>query len=261
MTMPGRGFISAGWLFAGLLAMCLSSCALQQPVAAEPVADTSSPRFFKITPRRPVADLLREAQAASTPVEIGEFLPSDLVELTTLGPGIRLDIRYASANNFLSTPIYRQARAFLQRPAAEALVRVHRALARRGFGLMVHDAYRPWYVTKVFWEATPEADHAFVADPAEGSRHNRGCAVDLTLYELATGAVVEMPGLYDEMSERSSPDYAGGAASQRAVRDLLRAAMAAEKFSVDVSEWWHYDFYDWARYRIGNQRFEELDAR
>lgn len=260
ITMPRCRHDRAIWLAASLVAMCLSGCAQQSPLAAESLADAPSPKFFQITPRRPVADLLREAEVASPPLETGDFLESDLVELTKLEPGIRLDIRYAGANNFLSTPIYRQARAFLQRPAAEALVRVHRALAQQGYGLLVHDAYRPWYVTKVFWEATREADHAFVADPAQGSRHNRGCAVDLTLYVLATGAVVEMPGLYDEMSERSAPDYPGGTASQRALRDRLRRAMEAERFSVEPTEWWHYDFHDWARYRIGNQRFEALDA-
>jgi len=259
--MPRRHFARAGWLAAiGVLATCFAGCAQQPAIATSFSPASSSPIFFKITPRRPVTDLLREAEAASPPQETGEFLESDLVELTKLEPGIRLDIRYAGANNFLSTPIYRQARAFMQRPAAEALVRVHQALAQKGYGLLVHDAYRPWYVTKVFWEATPEANHDFVADPAQGSRHNRGCAVDLTLYVLATGAVVEMPGLYDEMSKRSSPDYAGGTASQRTLRDLLRAAMEAQRFSVDPSEWWHYDFHDWARYRIGNQRFEALDA-
>ena len=82
------------------------------------------------------------------------FREPDLVELVKLDPTIRLDVRYATANNFLGTPVYTQARAFLQRPAAEALVRAHQALRARGYGLIVHDGYRPWYVTKIFWDAT-----------------------------------------------------------------------------------------------------------
>jgi len=203
------------------------------------------PGIFRITPQRPVAELRLEALAATPPVEKGPFRPVDLVELTSLDPTILLDVRYATPDNFLSTPVYEEARAFLQRPAAEALVRAHRALRETGFGLLVHDAYRPWWVTRVFWDATPAENREFVADPKAGSRHNRGCAVDLTLYRLAGGRAVEMPSLYDEMSERSYPDYPGGTPDQRALRDALRAAMEKEAFTVFVSEWWHFDHRDW----------------
>jgi D-alanyl-D-alanine dipeptidase len=97
-----------------------------------------------------------------------------------------------------------------------------------------------------------------VADPAKGSRHNRGCAVDLTLYELSTGKEIEMPGVYDEMSERSYPRYAGGTAGQRAHRDLLRNAMEKQGFKVFESEWWHFDFEGWQRYAIQNAPFEQI---
>ena len=218
------------------------------------------PKFFHIDPVRPVAELLPIALAAKPPVESGEFHPSDLVELTALDPTIKLDIRYATTRNFLGTPVYAQARAFLQRPAAEALARVSASLRTEGFGLLVHDAYRPWYVTKIFWDATPPAKHEFVADPAAGSRHNRGCAVDLTLYTLADGKPVEMPSLYDEMSERAYPNYAGGPEQPRRLRELLRRHMEAEGFSVYQSEWWHYDYRDWKNYAIQNRRFEEIGA-
>jgi D-alanyl-D-alanine dipeptidase len=185
-----------------------------------------------IEPVRPIAELRREALAAQPPVERGPFLPMDLVELTTLDPTIRLEIRYATKNNLFGTPFYTQARAFLQRPAAEALVRVSAALRPRGYGLLVHDGYRPWSVTKMFWDASPEDKHIFVANPAEGSKHNRGAAVDLTLYELATGAPVEMVSTYDETSPRAYPDYPGGTSRQRWHRGLLRRAMEAERFAV-----------------------------
>jgi D-alanyl-D-alanine dipeptidase len=231
-------------------ALTLLGCATrsQPPVHAE----------FHVTPVRPVAELLPQALAAEPPTEPGPFRPSDLVEITTLDPTIKLDIRYASPNNFLGTPVYGQARAFLQRPAAEALVRVHRALAAQGYGLVVHDAYRPWYVTKLFWDATPPSLHRFVADPASGSRHNRGCAVDVTLYDRASGRPVEMPSAYDEMSARAYPDYPGGNAAARQRRDLLRHAMEAEGFRVYEYEWWHFDYRDWKSYAIQNVRFEDL---
>jgi D-alanyl-D-alanine dipeptidase len=134
-------------------------------------------------------------------------------------------------------------------------VRVHRALASQGYGLLIHDAYRPWWVTKVFWEATPPSLREFVADPAKGSRHNRGCAVDLTLYDLRSGEAVQMPGVYDEMSPRSYPNYSGGTPEQRERRDLLRRAMEREGFSVYDTEWWHFDFNDWREYPIVNRDF------
>lgn len=216
------------------------------------------PDFFRITPLRPVAELKAEALQATPPQEPGAKRTPDLVDLSALDPAIRLDIRYATARNFLGVPLYTQPRAFLQRPAAESLLRAHRALLRQGYGLLIHDAYRPWWVTKVFWEATPPAQREFVADPAQGSRHNRGCAVDLTLYDVQTGEAVRMPGLYDEMSERSYPDYAGGSERQRALRDLLRAAMETAGFEVYESEWWHFDYADWRDYPILNLDFEDL---
>jgi D-alanyl-D-alanine dipeptidase len=225
---------------------------------AAPAPDDGRPAVFRITPLRPVADLRKEALAAKPPAEPGPFKPVDLVELVKLDASIRLDIRYATSDNFLGVPVYEQARAFLQRPAAEALVRAHRALAADGFGLLIHDGYRPWWVTKVFWEATPASGHAFVADPAQGSRHNRGCAVDLTLYRLADSKAVEMPSGYDEMSERAAPGYAGGPAEARRLRDRLRAAMEHEGFKVFETEWWHFDYAGWRDYPILNVAFDAI---
>jgi D-alanyl-D-alanine dipeptidase len=242
-----------------LRSFCLIVALALASVAGLPsgaVAD--APAFFRIEPTRPIAELLPIALAATPPAEAGDFRKSDLVELTSLDPTIKLDIRYATSRNFLGTPLYSQARAFLQRPAADALVRVQHSLAREGYGLLVHDAYRPWYVTRIFWDATPPDKHEFVADPAAGSRHNRGCAVDLTLYTLSNGRTVEMPSLYDEMSERAYPSYAGGPEAPRRMRELLRRHMEAEGFSVYASEWWHFDYRDWRSYALQNVRFEDI---
>jgi D-alanyl-D-alanine dipeptidase len=221
-------------------------------------AGSSSSNLVK--PLRPLAQIRAEAAAATPPEEKGSFHKNDLVELSRLDPTIRLDIRYATSNNFLGVPVYTQARAFLQRPAADALLRALRRLQPYGFGLLIHDGYRPWYVTKIFWDATPEEGKIFVADPAQGSRHNRGCAVDLTLYDLSTKQPSDMTGLYDEMSPRSFPDYPGGTTLQRWHRDLLRWAMEAEGFTVFESEWWHFDYKDWHEYAIGNAPFEKLNS-
>lgn len=214
--------------------------------------------IFHLKPQRPVAELRMQALQASPPRESGEFRKPELVELVKLDPTIKLDIRYASSDNFLSTPMYSQARAFMQRPAAEALVRVNQKLRAQGFGLLIHDAYRPWYVTKMFWEATPDDKKIFVADPTVGSKHNRGCAVDLSMYELSNGKEVSMPSVYDEMTPRAFADYPGGTAEERAHRAILRVAMQLEAFQPYPQEWWHFDYKDWKEYPIMNVRFEEL---
>jgi D-alanyl-D-alanine dipeptidase len=184
-----------------------------------------------------------------------------LVELITLDPTIKLDIRYATANNFVGKQVYPEARAFLQRPAAKALVRVHQKLKKQGLGLVIFDGYRPWAITKLFWEVTPEDKRKFVANPDKGSKHNRGCAVDLSVFDLKTGELLPMPSGYDEFTERASPNYAGGAPQETANRDMLRRLMEAEGFTVNPNEWWHFDYKDWEKYAIYDISFEEAGAR
>jgi D-alanyl-D-alanine dipeptidase len=213
-----------------------------------------------VSPVRPVKELIKEALAAQPPKETGDFRKSDLVELTKLDPTIKLDIRYATTNNFLGTVFYSEPRAFIQRPAAEAVVRANQKLRKLGYGLLIHDAYRPWFITKVFWDATPVDKHIFVADPSQGSRHNRGCAVDLTLFDLKTGKPVDMVSTYDETTDRAYPDYPGGTSLQRWHRKLLRDAMESEGFTVYEAEWWHFDYKDWQHYPIGNTTFEKLET-
>lgn len=195
------------------------------------------------------------------PVEAGPFLPTDLVELVNLDPTLRLDIRYATSNNFLGRPVYTEARAFLQRPAAKALVRVNRRLRRQGYGLLIFDGYRPWSVTKIFWDATAPDKRQFVANPAMGSRHNRGSAVDLSLFDLKTGTEVTMPSTYDDFTERAAPTYQGGTPEERRRRDLLRTEMEREGFTVYENEWWHFDFKDWKKYPVLNLSFAEITPR
>src|SRR6202167_3264057 len=213
---------------------------------------------FRITPLHPVEELRADALKAQPPAEPGTFLKPDLVELVKLDRSIKLDISYATTNNCLGRPVYTQARAFLQRPAAAALLRAHRELQAQGYGLIIHDGYRPWYVTKIFWDATPDDKKTFVANPAEGSKHNRGCAVDLSLYDLKTGKEVKMPSGYDEMTDRAFSDYAGGTPEENALRALLRQAMEKQGFEVNPKEWWHFDYKDWKQYPILNVKFEDL---
>ena len=196
--------------------------------------------------------------ATKPPKETGEFRPSDLAELIKLDSTFKLDIRYATSNNLAGKPVYKEARAFLQKPAAEALVEVNKELRPMGYGLLIFDGYRPWSVTKLFWDITPPDKRIFVADPQKGSKHNRGCAIDLSLFEISTGKEVTMTGVYDETSVRSYPYYTGGTDEQRKMRDLLRTKMEAHGFTVYEYEWWHFDYKDWKLYRIQNIPFGKI---
>ncbi|HVO36208.1 MAG TPA: M15 family metallopeptidase [Gemmatimonadales bacterium] len=216
---------------------------------------------FHIAPLHPVDSLRGAALAMHPPAQPAGLRQPDLVDVTSLDSRIKLDIRYATTNDFLGSAMYTSARAFLQRPAAEALLRALRWLTPQGYGLLIHDAYRPWYVTRMFWDATPDSLHQFVANPDSGSKHNRGCAVDLSLYDLRTGEPVRMVGGYDEFSPRSYADYPGGTSLQRWYRALLRRAMEREGFKVIPEEWWHFDYKDWRRYPVLNLSFEQLAAR
>jgi zinc D-Ala-D-Ala dipeptidase len=198
------------------------------------------------------------ASTQGPPNELAATRAADLVELVTLDPTIKLDIRYAGTNNFLGKPVYKEARAFLQRPAATALLAAHRELGQHGYGLLIHDGYRPWAVTKLFWDLTPPNLREFVADPASGSKHNRGCAVDLTMYDRAFGTAVAMPSGYDEMTKRAYPTYQGGPPDGRGRRDLLRAVMERHDFTVEPNEWWHFNYKDWKEYPILDIPFETI---
>jgi D-alanyl-D-alanine dipeptidase len=211
--------------------------------------------FFRLTVWMFLA--LAFVSAQNAPPKEENKREADLLELVKLDKTIKLDIRYARTDNFVGKAVYTEARAFLQRPAAQALVRVHKQLKKQGFGLMIFDGYRPWSVTKLFWEVTPADKRKYVANPKTGSRHNRGCAVDLSMYDLKTGKLVPMPSDFDEFTERASPGYTGGTAEETRNRDLLRKKMEAEGFTVNADEWWHFDYKDWQKYAIYDISFDD----
>ena len=159
---------------------------------------------------------------------------------------------------FVGRPVYDEARAFLQKTAAEALLRVHHKIKQDGFGLVIFDGYRPWSVTKIFWNVVEEHQKIFVADPEIGSRHNRGCAVDLSMYNLETDRLVEMPSDFDEFNEKAFPDYTSGTEIETANRDFLIRNMSLEDFTVNPKEWWHFDHKDWKNHKILDIRFADL---
>jgi beta-N-acetylhexosaminidase/D-alanyl-D-alanine dipeptidase len=183
-----------------------------------------------------------------------------------VAPAIRIEIRYATANNFTGVAVYPVARCLLRRDAAERLVRAQEALAARGLGLKVWDCYRPFSVQRRLWQLVP--DERYVArpvaapdgSPIDGSKHNRGAAVDLTLVR-ADGSALEMPTDYDDFSERAhrGDDRASAVARRNAA--LLEQAMVAQGFEPLPTEWWHFDAPGWQRYPLSDQPLGEASAK
>jgi len=170
-----------------------------------------------------------------------------LVDIRTVNRNIRLDIRYATANNFLKRKLYSTPKCALRSSVAQKLALVQTDLEKVGLGLKVYDCYRPFSVTKQMWEVLPDPN--YVANPARGSRHNRGAAVDLTLVDR-TGKELEMPTPFDDFTAKAHRDYAGGSAQSRKNRQLLEDAMKKQGFIGITTEWWHFDSEDWQKFAI-----------
>jgi D-alanyl-D-alanine dipeptidase len=180
---------------------------------------------------------------------------SDLSESTA---GYRFDVRYARKDNFLGRKVYPEPKAFLLAHVEEDLHRAQRELARHGFGILVFDGYRPWSVTKLFWDESSEHDRGFLADPAKGSSHNRGCAIDLSLFDLKSGNPAPMPSDFDEMNEKAHALYDGGTLESRQHRDLLRRVMESNGFKGISVEWWHFNHESHLDWPVMNFSFEEI---
>jgi len=179
-----------------------------------------------------------------------------LIEIKKMIPNIKLDIKYASKNNFARIAVYKQARAFARLPVVEALKKVQTELNQLGIGLKIFDGYRPYSVTVKFYEIA--SDKNFVANPKDGSRHNRGCAIDLTLINLKTGLELEMPTPYDSFAPEAAADYNKLPEQLIKNRDLLIKTMEKNGFKVLSNEWWHFDFNGWKNYELMDIPFEKL---
>lgn len=182
---------------------------------------------------------------------------NELIDLEKFIPGIVLDIRYATTNNFMGERIYTMAKAYARKPVAEALKSVQADLAKKGLGIKIFDGYRPYSATIRFYESYK--DTTYVASPYRGSRHNRGCALDLTVIDKKTGKELKMPTEYDSFKKEAWPSTPVSDPLIRANRQLLISAMEKHGFKVNSSEWWHYDFKGWQKFPVMNIDFEELE--
>lgn len=187
---------------------------------------------------------------------IKEDPDNELVDLEELIPGIAMDIKYADTANFTHTKIYSSPKAFLRRPVAEALLRAQQQLAQEGLGFKILDAYRPYEATLYFYEVCKDTN--FVADPRHGSIHNRGCAVDLTLIDLATGEELPMPTSFDCFTQEAWHTYTNLPDDVLQSRKKLLDIMTANGFNMLKSEWWHYNYSERDKYKLMNISFEEM---
>ncbi|HSP87341.1 MAG TPA: M15 family metallopeptidase [Ignavibacteriaceae bacterium] len=181
-----------------------------------------------------------------------------LVDLEKYIPGIVLDIRYATKNNFVGEPVYNIPKAFTRLPVAKALKKVQNELKKENLGLKIFDAYRPYSVTVQFFKKVKDTN--YVASPKKGSRHNRGCAVDLTIIDLKTGKEIEMPTAYDDFTEKAASNFNDFPKKIIENREKLKKIMSDNGFKVFYSEWWHYDFKGWENYELVDISFEELSG-
>jgi len=219
-----------------LLALCLNSCAQK---------NAQNPYGLKV-----INDLkIYTADNKTNP-------NNELVEIKKAIPSVVLDIRYATKNNFMHQVMYKQARAFARKPVVEHLKKIQAILSKKGYGLKIFDAYRPYAITVSFYQKA--SDKNFVANPAKGSKHNRGCAVDLTIIDLKTGKDVPMPTPYDSFAAEAAPHFQNLPPGIIKNRDFLINTMQENGFKVIYNEWWHFDFNGWQNYDLMDIPFEKL---
>ena len=183
----------------------------------------------------------------------------ELIDLEKFIPGIVLDIRYATTDNFMKEKIYSLAKAYARKPVAEALKKAQNDLSKQGLGVKIYDAYRPYKATVKFYETYH--DTTYVASPYRGSRHNRGCALDMTIVNLKTKAELKMPTGFDSFSKDAWPSTPISDPLASKNRKLIIDAMEKHGFKVNASEWWHFDFIGWKKFEVMDIDFEELEGK
>ena len=216
---------------------------------------SASGKALRITPPQPMETLRQQAEAA-TPPNLPYDKTADLVELSQVVPGVKLDLRYTTSNNLFGAPLVLSQKAYLDRNAAQALARVQNALRPYGYGLVIWEGYRSWSDFKLATLALGK-DHADMLPKAEeGYSHNSGRSVDVSLYDLQSGEPVDMISDFDDPSPAQYAQFAGGTQRQRALRDLLRQQMTLQDFTSSDMEWWHFDYDAGSRYQVLNVKVQ-----
>ncbi|MFZ2544621.1 MAG: M15 family metallopeptidase [Candidatus Saccharimonadales bacterium] len=181
-----------------------------------------------------------------------------LIEIKKHIPSIKVDLPYATTDNISGEILYRVAKAYLVEEVVNALIPIQNELKTHNMSLLVWDAYRPFSVSQILWNSTPKTQHQFVSNPKTGSTHNRGCAVDLTLYDISNERIIDMPSQFDDFSERAFPNYSEASKIALKNRNKLINIMEANNFTVNGYEWWHFDWNNWNSWPILDTPIEEL---
>jgi D-alanyl-D-alanine dipeptidase len=211
--------------------------------------------FFKVSAQQQLV-VINDLKTYKNQVEANPNM--QLIEIKRIVPNITLDIKYATKNNFANETVYSQARSFARKPVVDSLYKIEQELNKKGLGLKIFDGYRPYAVTVKFWNITPNDKKDYVANPKTGSRHNRGCAVDLTLIDYKTKKELVMPTPYDSFAPEASPTFENVSALAKKNRDFLIETMTKYGFKVYKNEWWHFDFVGWENYPLMDIPFEKL---
>lgn len=201
-------------------------------------------RPFRFAPVSDWQALKTAANAAVMPAQLGAGQQAQLVDLAQAVPGLKFDLRYAQADNCFGQALTDDQRAFLDADAAQALAQAQQYLKPYGYGILVWEAYRPWSVSKLAYDALPADKKSMLPAPEVGFSHNTGRSIDASLYLLATGENAGMISWFDEPSVRQYASFAGGTTLERYRRDLLRSAMQMAGFTASGTEWWHFDYGD-----------------
>lgn len=201
-------------------------------------------RPFSFAPANDWQALKTAADAAVMPAQLGTGQQAQLVDLAQAVPGLKFDLRYAQADNCFGQALTDDQRAFLDADAAQALAQAQQYLKPYGYGILVWEAYRPWSVSKLAYDALPADKKSMLPAPEVGFSHNTGRSIDVSLYLLATGENAGMISGFDEPSVRQYASFAGGTTLERYRRDLLRSAMQIAGFTASETEWWHFDYGD-----------------
>ncbi len=190
--------------------------------------------------------------------ELRQFPHLEMVELKSRIPSIIYELRYASRNNFMQRFMYPAGThsTYLRQPAADSLVKVQEELRLEGLGIKVFDAYRPYSVTQHFWELVK--DERYVANPAKGSHHNRGTAIDLTLVDLRSGNELDMGTGFDNFSDTAHHNFRHLPETVLQNRAKLKNIMSKYGFAALSTEWWHYTYQSPVKFPVLDIPFKKL---
>jgi len=201
---------------------------------------------------------LKPMKLATYKNSIKTDVTNELVDLEKFIPGIVLDVRYATTNNFTKEKIYNLAKAYSRKPVAASLKKAQAEFNQLGYGIKIYDAYRPYSATVKFYEVM-KGDTLYVASPYKGSKHNRGCALDITLVDLKTNQELTMPTEWDTAAKESWAAAPVKDPEVKKNRDTLISIMEKNGFKVYEAEWWHFDFVGWQKFGVMDIDFEELN--